>query len=76
MKIQAGIYQHYKGELYQVFGTVQHSESQELLVLYQCLYGDYGFWVRPLKMFVEQVCLADGQEQPRFRLIQAKHPAI
>ena len=76
MDLCAGIYQHYKGQLYQVFGTVQHSESQEVLVLYQCLYGDYSFWVRPLQMFLEQVSLEDGQQQPRFRLLQPKHSVL
>lgn len=71
MTIQAGIYQHYKGQLYQVFRTVRHSETEEVLVCYQCLYGDYSFWVRPLEMFTEQVENSDGEQVLRFQLIQA-----
>ena len=71
MTIQAGIYQHYKGQLYQVFRTVRHSETEEILVCYQCLYGDYSFWVRPLEMFTEQVENSEGEQVPRFKLIQA-----
>lgn len=65
-----GIYQHYKGRLYQVFNVATHSETEEKLVVYQCLYGDYSMWVRPLAMFTEDVMI-DGHAMPRFKLIQA-----
>ncbi len=65
-----GIYQHYKGKLYQVFNVATHSETEEKLVVYQCLYGDYSMWVRPLAMFTEDVMI-DGYAMPRFKLIQA-----
>ena len=71
MVLQRGIYQHYKGQIYQVFNIARHSETEEQLVVYQCLYGDYSMWVRPLSMFVETVELEDGQVIPRFKLIQA-----
>ncbi|OJU54611.1 MAG: hypothetical protein BGN93_08335 [Acinetobacter sp. 39-4] len=71
MVLQRGIYQHYKGQIYQVFNVARHSETEEQLVVYQCLYGDYSMWVRPLSMFVETVELEDGQIIPRFKLIQA-----
>ena len=70
MALQRGIYQHYKGQLYQVFNVARHSETDEQLVVYQCLYGDYSMWVRPLAMFSETVQLDDGQILPRFKLIQ------
>ena len=68
--LKRGIYQHYKGQLYQVFILSSHSETQEKLVVYQCLYGDYSMWVRPLSMFVETVKNAENIEIPRFKLIQ------
>ena len=71
MRLQLGIYQHYKGQLYQVFHVARHSETEESLVVYQCLYNDYSMWVRPLTMFIETVQLADVQTVPRFKLIQA-----
>lgn len=70
MTLQRGIYQHYKGQLYQVFHVARYSETEEELVVYQCLYGDYSMWVRPLGMFTETVKLEDGQVIPRFKLIQ------
>ncbi|MCJ8160449.1 DUF1653 domain-containing protein [Acinetobacter zhairhuonensis] len=68
--LERGIYQHYKGQLYQVFSVATHSETEEQLVVYQCLYGDYSLWVRPLSMFTEHVTLDDGKVLPRFKLIQ------
>ena len=70
MTLKAGIYQHYKGNLYQVFHVATHSETAEKLVVYQCLYDDYSIWVRPLEMFQETVTLENNQIFPRFKLIQ------
>lgn len=69
--LQAGIYKHYKGKLYQVFHVATHSESEEKLVVYQCLYGDYSIWVRPYDMFIETVQLEDGKIVPRFEFVNA-----
>lgn len=60
-----GMYRHYKGLLYQVVGTVRHSESLEPMTLYRALYGEQGLWVRPAAMFNEDVEI-DGVRQPRF----------
>ena len=68
--VPQGIYRHYKGSLYQVLHTAQHSETEESLVVYRCLYGEYDVWVRPLSMFSE-IVMIDGKEVPRFELIKA-----
>lgn len=60
-----GLYRHYKGLLYEVVGTVRHSESLESMTLYRALYGEQGLWVRPAAMFNEEVII-DGIAQPRF----------
>lgn len=65
MELPAGIYRHYKGNLYEVIASVQHSETRELLTLYRALYGEHGLWVRPTAMFSEDV-MVDGILQPRF----------
>ena len=64
-----GRYRHYKGGLYEVVGTVRHSETLEPMTLYRALYGEQGLWVRPAAMFNETVEVAEpggGVRQPRF----------
>lgn len=63
--IQPGRYRHYKGPEYEVIGTARHSETEEPMVVYRCLYGDYSLWVRPLSMFRDVVDVA-GEQVPRF----------
>ena len=63
--LRLGHYRHYKGGEYDVVAAARHSESLSPMVVYKPLYGDRGWWVRPLDMFLEQV-QADGQWQPRF----------
>ena len=65
-----GIYRHYKGPLYEVLGVARHSETEEPLVVYRALYGDYGLWIRPLEMFTELVEV-QGEPVPRFELEKA-----
>ncbi|MEJ6476537.1 DUF1653 domain-containing protein [Pseudoalteromonas piscicida] len=69
MDITPGIYRHYKGKLYRVHALATHSETQEQQVVYQTLYGDMSFWVRPLEMFLEEV-VVEGRSVPRFSLIE------
>lgn len=63
--VMPGRYRHYKGNFYEVIGVARHSESEEKMVVYRCLYGDGSLWVRPLEMFIENV-LVGGSEVPRF----------
>jgi hypothetical protein len=64
-----GRYRHYKGKEYRVHHLARHSETQEVLVVYQLLYGDYGYWVRPAAMFVETI-EHEGQRVPRFAFVR------
>lgn len=50
-----GVYRHFKGNLYEVYGTATHSETGEQLVVYRALYGEYRLYVRPVKMFCSDV---------------------
>jgi len=68
--MQKGIYRHYKGQFYEVLYLAKHSETREDMVIYRALYGDFGLWVRPLKMFTENVCI-DGKSQARFQWIKS-----
>lgn len=65
MTVEKGLYQHYKGPIYDVIDVATHSETEEPLVVYRALYGDKGIWVRPLSMFYEMV-EAGGKSVPRF----------
>lgn len=60
-----GIYRHYKGGRYEVIGVATHSETEDPLVVYRALYGEYGLWVRPLAMFCETVEV-QGEPVTRF----------
>ncbi len=67
--MKLGLYQHYKGKYYRVIGVSRHSETLEELVVYQALYGGFGLWVRPLKMFLEQISHG-GQIVDRFAFVE------
>ncbi|MES2822845.1 MAG: DUF1653 domain-containing protein [Pseudomonadota bacterium] len=69
MMLRKGLYSHYKGNDYYVFQVALHSETREALVVYQCLYDDYSWWVRPLSMFMETVTI-EGRTIPRFQFIR------
>ena len=68
MKIKPRKYRHFKGNLYEVIGVARHSETQEEMVVYRALYGEYGLWVRPTAMWTETVD-RDGYHGPRFQYI-------
>lgn len=72
MSLTKGIYQHYKGNKYEVLDVVRHSETEERLVLYRPLEGDSGLWVRPYDMFTESVVVA-GKSVPRFAFLNPKY---
>jgi len=68
-ELKIGKYQHYKGNFYEVIGVATHSETMDKVVVYCALYGEKSPWVRPLKMFTENVLL-DGKEVPRFKFVE------
>jgi hypothetical protein len=67
--ISPGLYEHYKGFRYQVYGVARHSETLEPMVLYRPLYGEGTLWVRPYGMFTGTVTLG-GVVKPRFSLVE------
>ena len=65
--IKLGKYRHFKGNEYEVIGIAKHSETLEDYVVYKALYGEFGLWVRPLKMF-EETITRDGKTFKRSRI--------
>ncbi len=69
IKIRPGVYRHFKGKEYRVLFVAKHSETEESMVVYQALYGEYGYWVRPASMWNEMVD-HDGEKLPRFQWVR------
>ena len=72
--MQLGKYKHYKGKEYKVIEIATHSETLEEMVIYEALYeiegkGLNSLWVRPKKMFEEQIKL-NGTMVNRFQHLE------
>ena len=67
-EIKIGQYRHFKGNEYEVLHLARHSETEEEMVVYRALYGDFSVWVRPASMWNETV-ERDGKSFRRFTYI-------
>ena len=64
-QLKPGVYRHFKGNLYRLITVARHSETLEEMVVYQALYGEGGFWVRPAAMW-EEIVEKEDYTGPRF----------
>lgn len=70
--IKGGVYKHFKGHIIKVLEIAKHTETREMLVIYEH-YGTNVIWARPYDMFISKV---DKEKYPeinqeyRFQLIE------
>ena len=76
------VYRYFKGNLYQIRCLAKDSETGEMMVVYQAMYGDFQIYVSTLSSFMEEI---DRQKYPdadgyyRFELLGAqevKQPVV
>lgn len=77
INLSKGIYEHYKGQRYEVIGVAHHTETKTPMVLYKALYktpelekiyGNPVIFSRPYELFIDHVIL-DKKKIPRFTFI-------
>ncbi|MBQ3162723.1 MAG: DUF1653 domain-containing protein [Oscillospiraceae bacterium] len=67
--VLGGHYKHFKGGDYVVLNVAKDSETLEEMVVYMQIYDKPTVWVRPLKLFLEDVD-DHGNIKPRFAFVE------
>ncbi|MDP3837187.1 MAG: nucleotide exchange factor GrpE [bacterium] len=67
-KLKLGIYQHYKGDEYELFEIAKNSENKEEVAIYRSV-KDGQVWARPLSMWKEEVEVGE-EKKPRFEFLR------
>ena len=71
--VPGALFQHFKGNLYQIITLGKHSETGEEMVVYQEMYGEFQVYIRPVSMFLEKLDLMkypDAKQEYRFELVK------
>lgn len=63
-----GFYEHFKGGIYIVEGVAEHTETDELVVVYRSHEEQDKIYVRPLENFMQEIETPNGK-LPRFSYI-------
>lgn len=68
-QLKKGIYRHFKGKEYRLISEALNSETKEDFIIYQDVKNEDKIWVRPKKIFLEEVEV-DGKIKPRFKFLE------
>ena len=72
--LKKGVYKHFKGNYYTLLYVALDSETLEETVVYRAEYGEKQIWVRPAKMWEEEVILPNGDKVKRFTYVGKRLP--
>lgn len=70
---------HFKGKIYIIMDFVEHTETDEELVIYKAMYGDYKKYARPIDSFISKVDknkYPDYKQEYRFQLIELTSASV
>lgn len=68
--IKLGIYQHYKGNKYQVIAVAHDSDDLGEMVIYRALYGKHNLWVKKIDIWLKPE-VVNGQKISRFKYLKS-----